>query len=144
MGEEEILSKNLYKFVFLAIWAIGLLHVFLLGRFFLSAGGEGIGSLRFIIFISLLAGSLVTLFSFFWGAQAGFWLRAVNIILATVLIVKIYDEYTHSTAGDPRGLPVSWLVAIFVIILNVRMAPKLRERFAERGKEDFFDIYFGS
>lgn len=138
------MSKNLYKLAFLAIWVIGLLHVFLLGEFFLNAGGEGIGSLRFIIFISFLAGSLVTLFSFFWGAQAGSWLRTVNIVLATVLVMKIYDEYAHSTAGDPRGLPVSWLVAIFIIILNVRMAPKLRKRFSERGRENFFEIYFNA
>lgn len=89
--------------------------------------------------------SLFTIYSFLWGAQRGHWVRFVSI-----LIFFFYSAVSYYGAvGNLKGEDIKtyivgmMLVPVLALILSRKYKASFFEEYRDKGKQDYFDIYFG-
>lgn len=134
--------RKLYRASGIVGSAAGLLALALLGKLFIS-GVTSANPLAAVVILSCLAAmNFMAFFSFFDGAQPGHIVRALNIVLCAVWSWLAYADYAANPDAELGWSPGVWLFGCLVIFFNLRLRPILAAQFREKGRVDYFDVYF--
>lgn len=135
------LARTFYQSSITGLWLVG---VFILIRLLglLTSGDVYIDSQPLaVILLSNIAMATIAIFSFWAGAQRGHWVRAASIVLFLIFELSMYDSYLiDSEKIAPHGR--TWAIGIAIIMLNINYARRFRSEYKDRGRVNYFDVYF--
>lgn len=86
--------------------------------------------------------SFIAYFSFFDGAQPGHFVRAINIWLCAAWSWLTYFDYASNRSADLGWSAGVWTFGALVIFFNARLRPILAAQYRDKGRIDYFEIYF--